>query len=281
MNEVSEATLVAYTTTATETADWLEGQGIVYFSAVTPARVKELRAHWATTTAGVTVNKKLKHLRMAFGQAVKEKLLAANPAEEVPPVNEKATVRREFRPADIELLLPTLSGEWRALFLLGLYTGQRLNDLTSLRWKQIDLLGKTIILQTRKTDALVSLPLMQSAVDALAELASSDDPEVRVFPRVWKLKEESRSNAFRMLLFKVGLATNPNLKKKVAGGPRTTSALSFHSLRHTATSMLKAAGVSDSIARAIIGHESAAVSRTYTHLDMATMRAAMEKMPVH
>ena len=57
------------------------------------------------------------------------------------------------------------------------------------------------------------------------------------------------------------------------------SELSFHSLRHTATSMLKKAGVSDSIARAIIGHESAAISRLYTHLDMDTMRTALEKMP--
>ena len=40
-----------------------------------------------------------------------------------------------------------------------------------------------------------------------------------------------------------------------------------------------AAGVSDAIARAIIGHESAAVFRVYTHLDLATMRQAMQKMP--
>jgi hypothetical protein len=43
--------------------------------------------------------------------------------------------------------------------------------------------------------------------------------------------------------------------------------------------MLKAAGVSDAIARAIIGHESAAVSRSYTHFDMATMRREMARMP--
>ena len=44
--------------------------------------------------------------------------------------------------------------------------------------------------------------------------------------------------------------------------------------------MLKAAGVSDSIARAIIGHSSEAISRAYTHLDLATMRQALDKLPV-
>ena len=39
--------------------------------------------------------------------------------------------------------------------------------------------------------------------------------------------------------------------------------------------MLKAAGVSDFIVREIVGHESAAVSRQYTHLATDDKRAAM------
>ena len=47
---------------------------------------------------------------------------------------------------------------------------------------------------------------------------------------------------------------------------REASEISFHSLRHSAVTMLKAAGVSDFIAREIVGHDSTAVSRQYTHL---------------
>jgi integrase len=57
------------------------------------------------------------------------------------------------------------------------------------------------------------------------------------------------------------------------------SEISFHALRHTATSLLKNAGVSDVIARDIIGHESEAVSRTYTHIESETKRAALDKLP--
>ena len=60
---------------------------------------------------------------------------------------------------------------------------------------------------------------------------------------------------------------------------RTTSELSFHCLRHTATSLLKNAGVSDAVARDIIGHDSAAVSAHYTHIDTATKRGAVDSMP--
>ena len=57
------------------------------------------------------------------------------------------------------------------------------------------------------------------------------------------------------------------------------SEISFHSLRHSAVTMLKAAGVSDFIAREIVGHESAAVSRQYTHLTTDDKRAAMRRLP--
>jgi hypothetical protein len=43
--------------------------------------------------------------------------------------------------------------------------------------------------------------------------------------------------------------------------------------------MLKAAGVSDFMAREIVGHESAAISRQYTHLSTDDKRAAMQRLP--
>ena len=38
-------------------------------------------------------------------------------------------------------------------------------------------------------------------------------------------------------------------------------------------------GVSDVVARDIIGHESEAVSRNYTHIDTETKRRAIDAMP--
>lgn len=277
-HEVSAATSALYKTTATEAAAWLELHNVRSFTALTAARVKQLRDTWAKVS-NTTANKKLKHLRIALKVGVAEKLLLSNPATEVLLLQTKKTARREFRIAEIEVLLPALVGEWRSLFFLGLYTGQRLNDLAALRWSQIDLAARTITFQAQKTQKLVALPLPQTAVDALTELPSADKPDAQVFPAIWKMKQSSRSNAFRKILAGVGLASHPDVKKAFKGGSRVTAPLSFHSLRHTLTSMLKSSGVSDSIARAIVGHESAAVSRSYTHLDLETMRTALDKMP--
>jgi len=57
------------------------------------------------------------------------------------------------------------------------------------------------------------------------------------------------------------------------------SEISFHALRHTSVSLLKSAGVSDAIARDLAGHESAEVSRLYTHIDESAKRSAVNKLP--
>ena len=62
-------------------------------------------------------------------------------------------------------------------------------------------------------------------------------------------------------------------------GRREISEISFHALRHTATSLLKNAGVSSAVVQDIIGHDSAAISANYTHIDAPAKRAALEKMP--
>lgn len=266
-----------YLNTATEAGAFFTSLGVSALDAITTQHIIDLQNHLLPLNSGATVNSKTKHLRIAFAAAIERKLLEHNPAK-VPDVTETETVRRPFTPAEIERLMPTLTGEWRALFLLGLFTGQRINDLAEMPWSKIDLAAGIITITARKTGKLVGLPLLDPVRDALAELPTSDDPKAPVLPGLFAKARTTRSNLFRNMLADVGLATRISKKKRKTTGPRKTSELSFHSLRHTATTMLKSAGVSDSIARAIIGHDSVAVSRTYTHLDIPTMRSALEKM---
>jgi ABC-2 type transport system ATP-binding protein len=94
--------------------------------------------------------------------------------------------------------------------------------------------------------------------------------------------KQSRRGVDRVIQ-QCGLAEvrSPQRKAEKAGrkARRSTNELSFHSLRHTATSRLKNAGVSDVGARDSSGHESGAVSRNYTHIDQSTKRKAIDKMP--
>ena len=87
------------------------------------------------------------------------------------------------------------------------------------------------------------------------------------------------SNQFREILVEAGLAEARDYRNKGRAAARELSEISFHSLRHSTVTMLKALGLSDVFAREIVGHESAAVSRQYTHLSTDDLRNAMKRLP--
>ena len=59
----------------------------------------------------------------------------------------------------------------------------------------------------------------------------------------------------------------------------TVNPLSFHSLRHTAATLLRMTGSSEAVAREIVGHDSASVDRGYVRMDAAAMQTALDKLP--
>jgi len=60
---------------------------------------------------------------------------------------------------------------------------------------------------------------------------------------------------------------------------RTVNSLSFHSFRHTLTSIMANAGVPVEVRQQFTGHASAEMNQHYTHHEIATLRAAIEKLP--
>jgi integrase len=60
---------------------------------------------------------------------------------------------------------------------------------------------------------------------------------------------------------------------------RERTELSFHALRHTATSLMKNAGISPAIVEEFIGHDSKEINRLYTHIETESLRKAAETIP--
>src|SRR5262249_19790488 len=90
------------------------------------------------------------------------------------------------------------------------------------------------------------------------------------------------SNQFHAILVEAGLIEPRKSEKTGVAGrrrARVQSEISFHSLRHSAVTMLKASGLSDVFAREIVGHETAAISRHYTTLSTDDLSNAMQRLP--
>jgi integrase len=247
--------------------------------------IARFRDREAKERARATANLSLKVLRVCFGEALRQGLLTINPAVRVPILKtSKESKRRPFTLAEIKRILKACGEdtEWRGLVLFGLYLGQRLGDLARLTWRAVNLENSEIAFTARKTGRRVVLPLVQPLTDYLASLPASDDPNAFIFPSAAKHKRTaSLSNQFREILSDAGLVEprGHEATKQGRSQTRETSEISFHSLRHSAVTMLKASGLSDVFAREIVGHDSAAVSRQYTHLSTDDLRGAMQRLP--
>lgn len=241
----------------------------------------------STELSRSTANLGVKVLRICLGEAVRQGLLAVNPAVRVKLLKSaKESKRRAFTLHEIRRILRACAdnAEWRGLVLFGLDLGQRLGDLAKLTWRAVDLDTGEVAFSTRKTGRRIVLPLLQPLSDYLSALPASDNPNAFIFPRAASAKRTaSLSNQFREILVEGGLveplARGHKSTGKGRNQAREASEISFHSLRHSAVTMLKAAGVSDFMAREIVGHESAAISRQYTHLTTDDKRAALLRVP--
>lgn len=244
---------------------------------ITVTHCQRMLDHWCTVHSATNANFKLKIVRVALNEAWRDGLVPENVAAKVRTVKtKKGSPRRPFTEAEITTLLAACDDEWRAVVLMALYTGQRLNDVAVMRWSDIE--GGVLRITTAKTDRPMTIPIMKAVLDALHRSDSES-----LFPRLAALTPVARSHAFRTVLEKAGLVTaRPAWTGPVGDGRkalRNVSDLNFHCLRHTTNSWLKRAGVADGIVMAIVGHDSKAMSALYTNIDTDTMRAALDKMP--
>jgi integrase len=249
---------------------------------LTDQDILQFRDKYTGTVANGTVNFYLKVIRVALNRAVKKNLLTRSPAVGVDNLNtDDAHQRKPFKLDQLKKILDAANDEWKTMILVGLYTGLRSSDCAGLTWANLDLVNAQFTLMEKKTAKIRTIEIAKPLLRHLEKLEAGDDPNAPLCPSLHGKPAGWLSNQFYDLLSSIGLVPERDhvSTKKGRATRRRQSPLTFHSLRHTAVSLLKNAGVSDVIARDIIGHESEAVSRQYTHIDSETKRTALDKLP--
>jgi integrase len=281
--EVAPGTFERYQGVVTQFLAFLGGQVNRDLSTLTTADIERYRDKLISRVAPRTVNLHLKVLRIALERAVKQHVFDKNPARLIDNVNtDDHHERRAFSLDELRKILTVAGEEWRTVILTAVYTGLRLSDIVNLTWLNVNLQTGEITLAEQKTGKIRTLPIAKPLVRHLEGIPAGDNPKAPLCPGLCGKAPSWLSNQFGELLATAGLATSRidhRKKKSGRGARRHLSELSFHSLRHTSTSLLKNAGVSDVVARDLIGHESASVSRIYTHIEESVKRAALDKLP--
>jgi integrase len=282
--ETADATGIRYTRAINSFVESLGERASLDISAITSRDIVAFRDHLASRLSTSTANHAVKVVRMALKDAQVDALVTANVAAGVRAAKSAQDIgrRRPFTLPEITRLLRSAHGEWRGIILFGLYTGQRLGDLAALTWQNVDLARGELALVSRKTKRRQLIP-MAAPLQRFLEIADAgDDPKQPLFPKASTAKRISAlSNQFYDIMADAGLVEVRKHKSNGKGrnSRRAFNELSFHALRHTATSLMKNAGVSPAVVQDIIGHDSPAVSAHYTRIEESAKRRAIDTLP--
>ena len=220
----------------------------------------------------------LKALRCVFNLAKRQGLILHSPADTVdlPPL--RRIERDIFSLEEIRALLNAApSREWRTAILFGFFAGTRLSDAVSIRWDCVALDTGQISYTQAKTGARVLIPIHQDLEAQLLEVASHDNPHGYVCPSLAKTPVQGRrglSSQFVRIMKAAGVDAC-----QVQAAKNRFRRKSFHSLRHSFASAMANAGISADVRMKLSGHKSIDVHRSYTHIELAPLKAAITALP--
>jgi integrase len=230
--------------------------------------------------APATVNLDIIILSAAFNSALRQGHVSMNPCLAIEPLKDKKQRKHVFTPEQVAALVKAAEGDWRGLILAAFYTGARLSDVANLRWSNIDLVSaiKTIRFHPRKGGGEVVTVIHPVLEDYLLSMPTPNSDEAFLFPSLAERNASTLSNWFRKIMEQAHIEHH-EVRKRISKGGRSESALSFHSLRHSFSSILANAGVSEERRMALTGHRTRDVHQRYTHHELEQLQKAVALLP--
>jgi integrase len=285
--ETASRTIALYRASTAKFLAFLGDRADAPLTELSKADIVAYRNSLAKTVSARTANNDLTVVRVLLKAAQRDELISHNPAEFVNTIRQRTTSdRRPFTLAEIQAVLSIADPEWQSLIRFGFYTGQRLSDLAALRWSNIDSARDEIRFVTAKTGRRMIIPLSDGLRAHIGSLAPSDQTDAVVHPRAFAILEahgntSMLSRQFGELLSQAGLRAVASHRSTGAtrSSRRKLNALSFHSLRRTATTLLHEAGVAGAVAQALIGHDSEAIHEHYVNVGREALQKAAAVFP--
>lgn len=268
--------------------------GKVKLSRLTP---QQLQALYAKKLREGLSSTSVAHLHAvihrALRQALRWGLVATSVAEAVDPPRRRRIEYRALTPEEARRFLDKARGDrFEALYVLALTAGLREGELLALRWKDLDLEGKSLqVVQTvRRSRIQKELVFSEPKTDrsrrrvVLTELAISALRRHRVAQMEERLKAgtlwEDNDLVFPNSVGRPVEAGNmlhrsfgPLLDR--AGLPR----IRFHDLRHSAATLLMSRGIHPKVVSEMLGHSQITITMDlYSHVLPTMQREAATVM---
>ena len=259
---------------------------------ITQAHAADWRDHLTERgLSGTTINQHLGTLRRSFADATQREMISRNPfaAATVKGTKKKKQRREAFTIPQFFALLDALeladcpiphADEWLTLVMLGGYTGQRKNDCVRLTAEQVDLRAGVIRFWRSKNNNWHEVAIHPALLRRLSPLVKATGkglllPNLAALPATGR---NSSTDTFRQQILPLIGLSQPYADAGASRG-RRIAPFSFHSLRHSLSSWLNAAGATQADRMALVGHEDSRVSDGYTHTGLENARRVIALIP--
>jgi integrase len=207
-----------------------------------------------------TIQKELNCLKHIFNLAVEWEVIPLTPAAGVKSPRVPPGRVRYLQPAELKTLMEGCPDWLRPIVALALLTGMRRGEILGLRWLDIDLANRRIMLpQTKNGDGRI-VYLNASAILVLRSQTESEavPPTERLFCGV---TPEQVSVHFVRVCRRLKIAD-----------------FRFHDLRHTAASWLRMKGADIHTVAQLLGHKDLRMASRYQHLSPAFLSDAVNRL---
>jgi integrase len=214
---------------------------------LTPAEVAKYRDDRLVVVSGDTVRRELAIVRHCLEIARHEWgfVLPINPVRQVNLPKPSNPRERRATATELQRLLAACEATgslWLpAVIQLALETGMRRSELLAMRWDDVDMVARTVLLRATKNGRPRTVPLSPRALEIIRDI-----------PRAGETVFVVSANAVRLAWERL---------KRRAG----VSGLRFHDLRHEAVSRFFEKGLNMPEVAAISGHRDPRMLMRYTH----------------
>jgi site-specific recombinase XerD len=206
----------------------------------------------------------LRTLKAAFNRAVDWGYIDDNPFKKAKLPKSQKTYPIFINEFELDILLNhTPNEELKLLFIVAFNTGMRLGELTNLKWENIDLEGKMIIVKNDTSFSTKSrkdriIPMSKKVLELFQEKDSSKQLSVYVFSKSGGIKF---NNDYVTKSF-----------KKAVRKAELNDKIHFHTLRHSFASRLVQRGASIYVVKELLGHSDVTTTQIYSHLEHSNLK---------
>ncbi len=237
-----------------------------YLLDITAAMISDYKVQRRSEGAAPrTINYELTLMSHAFNVAIREwEWIDANPIKKVKKEKVDNGIERWLTQEEERRLLKA-SPKWlQDIIIFAIHTGLRQSEILDLKWPQVDMVRKTILILEQKNGDVDTLPLNETAFGVMKEKSSHNlSPCDIVFPSNNGTRMSNR-NLFRAFI-------NATDRAKI-------EKLRFHDLRHTFATRLVQAGVGIYEVQMLGRWRSASMVRRYAHHNPESLRSSIKVM---